>query len=151
MSLTYASRIHHSESLLTSAFVRARIVDANVIAAVLFLALVNIVTFEIIDLVPLKAFLARAHHDIVHRSADLLAAAVVILARIGWSTRSIPRLVIRWAFTAEGSHGINALVITSAVIARAFIDIGASFFIQRQLVARRTGAEIAADGIGAIM
>lgn len=90
MSLTYASRIHHLVSLFTSAFIRTGIVDANVIATVLFLALVDVTTLETIDLVLLEAFLARAYHGAIHCGADLFAAAIMVPTRIGRSAGPIP-------------------------------------------------------------
>lgn len=90
MSLTYASRIHHLESLLTSAFVRAGTINANVITTVLFLALVDVMTLEIVYLVLLEAFLARAYRGTIHCGADLFAAAIMVPARIGRSAGPVP-------------------------------------------------------------
>ena len=99
------------------------------IAAVLFLALVNITTFETVDLVPLEAFLARTYYGTVHCCANVLAATIMVSARIERSAGSIPRFMIRWTFTAEGAHGVNALVITSAVVTQALVDIDASLLV----------------------
>lgn len=151
MSFTYASRIHHLESLLTSAFVRTGIVDASVIATVLFLALVDITTFETIDLVLLESFLARAYRGTVHCGADLFAAAIMVPTRIGRSAGPIPQFVIRWTLAVEGPHGVDALVIAATVVDCTFVDIDAGLLVLRQLVARRTGAEVTADDVGAVM
>jgi len=42
-------------------------------------------------------------------------------------------------------------MITSAVVTQALVDIDASLLVLWQLVARRTEAQVAADGVGTIM
>lgn len=152
VSLTDASRIHHPKSFLALALVRARFIDADMIAVVLSLdAFVDVVTLGSVDLALLKALLARAHRGTVHGDADLLAAAVLILTRIGRSTGAVPRHVTRQAFAAEGSRDVDArgTIVASPVIVRAFVDVDAASLVPGQLVAGRTGAEVAADRVGA--
>lgn len=149
----YASRIRHPESFLTPALVRARFIDADMLAIVLSLGtFIDVVTLGTIDSARLKTLLARADRGTVYRSADLLAAAVkLILTRIGRSTGAVPAHVTRQTFATEGSHGVDArsTLVANPVIIRAFVDVDATSLVLRQLVSGRTGAEVTADGVGA--
>lgn len=119
------------------------------VAAVLSLAFVDVMTLGTINPVLLKTFLAQAHRGAIHRHANLFAAAVMfVLARIGRSTGSVSRYVTWQAFAAKGSQGVDARrIITTAVIVRAFVDVDTGSLVLGQLVADRTGTEVAANSV----
>lgn len=59
--------------------------------------------------------------------------------------------MIRWALAVEGPYSVDAFMTATTVVACALVNIDAGFLVLRQPVARRTRAEVTADGVGAIM
>lgn len=150
-TLTNARRIPHLESLLTRALERSNSVHAQLIAAVLASALVDISAPRGIVLVEAEAFFASAHNRAILRGANLLAAAVVVGARVYRVARFVPQLVTERAIASISAKLVHAFVRAAAVIVVALVHIGASPFVVLKLEAGRALATITATLVDTIV
>lgn len=130
--LTDTRGVAHLESISTSTLERPSGIHAQLIAAMLTSAFVDISAPRAIALFVPEAFPARAHNCAILGVANLLAAAIVTGTGIYRVTRFIPQLVTNRTIASIRTELIHAFVRTTAVIIFALVHVetGSLIFLQ---------------------